>query len=100
MKGIPAAMDKLGVKRTTKQQRVVMIRCITTTIKTNVLSNVNTVNKIYQYPRQTPAGPEPASPRRAGSDPQPNGFGGSATMSIHIRITMNYKDAYTYTELQ
>ena len=93
-------MGKLGIKKTTKQQLVVMIRGITTTLSTNILSSVNTASKFYQYPRQTAAGHEPASPRRAGSDHHPDGFGGSATITIHILITMNYQDTYTYTELQ
>ena len=93
-------MGKLGVKKTTKQQRVMMIRGITMIMSTDKLCNVNTTIKFYQYPRQTAAGPEPASPRRAGSDHQRDGFGGSATITIHIPITMNYEDTYTYTELQ
>ena len=93
-------MGKLGAKKTTKQQRVMMIRGITTVMSTDILRNVNTTINFYQYPRQTAAGPEPASPRRAGSDHQPDGFGGSATTTIHIPITMDYGDTYIYTELQ
>jgi len=41
---------KKGVKKTTKQQRVVMIRGITTTININIPSNVNTASKFVPIP--------------------------------------------------